>query len=170
MKHDSYQRKLQDADRDDLVSELKRTLFVAIRGKYKTDTSVGNRWNYTVTVAKNRLQSWLVQFMKRKTKQKHYEDYWEGRAAEDDARERSTALIYIDGLPGIELSELFVNHLNIKQTEIIWLRYCGHSNEDIAEQLKLSKDYVRKLYRQAELVLAEALNIPARHRPASAQQ
>ena len=67
-----------------------------------------------------------------------------------------TILTYLDELSGLEIKELLQKHLNIRQTTILWLKYLNYSDKSIGKLLKISSDYVRKIYRQTEHILTTA--------------
>lgn len=65
--------------------------------------------------------------------------------------------LFIDEMKYCEVREIFRKHLNIKQETIIHHTCNKRSNIEIAKLLHITPDHVRKLFKQSEAILVNAL-------------
>ena len=68
-------------------------------------------------------------------------------------------LTTLDGYSYEEIRELFRSVLNIREMAVVYLVHSRFSYIKIAKTLKISADYCRKIYNQAEHKLTEALGL-----------
>ena len=68
-------------------------------------------------------------------------------------------LVTLDEISYGEVRELFRSVLDIRQMAVVYLVHSGFDYVKIAKTLKISEDYCRKIYNQAENKLTEAIGL-----------
>ena len=74
-------------------------------------------------------------------------------------RKNGNLLTTLDGYLYEEVRELFKSTLDIREMAIVYLVHSGFKYDKIARTLKISVDYCRKVYNQAESKLRDALGL-----------
>ncbi len=154
-----YKFNFTACDLEDIKSELKCLLLTDIRSKYLAGIHIIHPRNYVLAVCKNDLQNTLIKILRLRKNKSRYEREWKVKMVDAKNRKSNDLLIYLDQYSYAEVRELFMSALNIREMVVVYLVHCRFSYTKIAEILKISVDYCRKIYNQAEHKLTETLDL-----------
>ena len=147
----------QPDDIADIKSELKVLLFADIKKKFDNNNKISNPRNYVFAVCKNDLLDILRKTSKYRKYRSHYENEWKIKMINAKNGGKGDLLTTLDGYSYVEVIELFRLTLDIMEMAIVYLVHSGFDYENIAGTMKISVDYCRKIYKQAENKLIKAL-------------
>lgn len=152
-----YQFNLTSSDLADIKSELKYLLLADIKKKYQKHTEICHPRNYVLAVCKKDLLDVLRKTSKYRKNKSHYENKWKVKMIDAKNRKNENLLITLDKYSYEEIRELFRSALDIREMAVVYLVHSKFDYAKIAKTLKISVDYCRKIYNQAENKLTEAL-------------
>jgi len=150
---------LTAADLADIKSELKCMLLGDIKKKHQKNIEICHPRNYVLAVCKNDLLDILSKTANDRKKKSNFEYEWKVKMIDAKNRKNESLLTTLDKYSYEEVRELFVSKLNIREITVIYLVHCDIDYAKIAKILKISVDYCRKIYNQAENKLTEALGL-----------
>jgi DNA-directed RNA polymerase specialized sigma24 family protein len=140
-------------DLEDIKSHIKVKLLQTVQSKHN---SITNKSAYMYQLVQNCMKNYIMKEVDTYNKIKSYNAEFKDKIMSQNNGHTETILTYLDELSGLEIKELLQKHLNIRQTTILWLKYLNYSDKSIGKLLKISSDYVRKIYRQTEHILTTA--------------
>jgi DNA-directed RNA polymerase specialized sigma24 family protein len=145
------------ADIAEIRSELKCLLLADIKKKYQASSQINHPRNYVLKTCKYDLFDILRKTKKHKKLKSKFEYDWKVKMIDAKNRKNGKLLTTLDEYSYEEIRELFKSVLNITEMAVVYLVHCEFEYEKIAKTLKISDDYCRKLYNQAENKLKKAL-------------
>ncbi len=143
----------------DIRSELKVLLFADIKKKFYNNDKINNTRNYVFTVCKNDLKNILIKISRLRKNKSQYEHEWKIKMIDANNRKKGDLLATLDEYSYVEVRELFMSALDIREMAVVYLVHSGFNYDKIARTLKISVDYCRKIYNQAENKLRDALGL-----------
>jgi DNA-directed RNA polymerase specialized sigma24 family protein len=152
-----YTFNLTADDIEDIRSELKCLLLIDINKKYENRIPIRHPRNYVLTVCKNDLKNTLIKMVRLRKNESRYEHEWKLKMIDAKNRKDEHILTILDKYPYVEVRELFKSALDIREMAIVYLFHSDFDYIQIAKTLKISEDYCRKIYNQAEGKLKNAL-------------
>lgn len=154
-----YQFNFTADDFEDIRSELKCLLLADIKKKYLTHTPISHPRNYVLTVCKNDLFDILRKTSKDRKNKSRYENEWKVKMIDAKYRKDGNLLTTLDEYSYEDVRELFKSALDIREMAVVYLVHSGFKYDKIARTLKISVDYCRKIYNQAENKLKSVLGL-----------
>ena len=154
-----YTFNLTAADLEDVRSELKCLLLTDIDQKYKDRIQIYHPRNYVFTVCKNDLKNTLIKLARLRKNESRYEHEWKVKMIDAKNRKSENLLATLDKYSYVEVRELFKSALDIREMAVVYLVHTGFAYAKIAKTLKISEDYCRKIYNQAESKIKIALGL-----------
>jgi len=154
-----YRFNFTATDIADVKSELKCLLLADIKKKYQAYSQITHPRNYVLTTCKQDLFDILRKTKKHKKRKSQFEYEWKVKMVDANNRKNGELLTTLDKYPYEDIRELFKSCLNIREMAVVHLIHCQFSYAKIAKTLKISEDYCRKLYNQAEKKLRGAVGL-----------
>ena len=154
-----YQFNFTSSGLEDISSELKCLLLADIRNKYLAHIHISHPRNYVLAVCKNDLRNTLIKMVRFRKNKSRYENEWKIKMLNAKNRKSDDLLIYLDQYSYEEVRELFRSELDIREMAVVYLVHSGFDSVKIAKTLKISVEYCRKIYNQAENKLKKALGL-----------
>ena len=145
------------AELADIKSELKCLLLADIKKKYQKRVEISHPRNYVLAVCKNDLIDILRKTTNNRKNRTHYENKWKVKMIDAKNRKNENLLVTLDEISYGEIRELFKSVLDIREMVVVYLVHSGFTYDTIAETLKISADYCRKIYNKAEKKLMSVL-------------
>lgn len=146
-------------DLADIKSELKCLFLADVKKKHQEHVEIYHPRNYVLAVCKNDLKNTLTKISRLRKNKSRYENEWKVKMIDAKNRKNGNLLTTLDGYSYEEVRELFKSALNIREMAVVYLVHCGFSYVKIAKTMKISADYCRKVYNQAENKLRDALGL-----------
>ena len=146
-------------DIKDVASELKCLLFADIRSKYWSGVHISHPRNYVFTVCRNDLFDILRKTKRHQQFKSRYEHEWKIKILNSKNRKKENLLVTLDQYSYEEVRELFRSALDIREMAVVYLVHSGFDYLSIAQTLKISEDYCRKIYNQAKNKLKKAVGL-----------
>ena len=128
-----------------------------IKKKYDKNLEIYNYKNYVITVCKYDIMDILGKRLKLRKNNSKYESKWKAKMIDAWNRKNDNLLTTLNEFSYMEVRELFREVLDIREMAVIFLVHVGFNYCKIGETLKISADYCRKLYNQAEKKIRKAL-------------
>ena len=150
---------LKPADLADIKSELKCLLLADIKKNHQKNVEICHPRNYVLAVCKKDLFDILRKAANDRKNRANFEHEWKAKMLDAKNRKNESLLATLDKYSYEEIRELFVSALNIREITVIHLVHCDFDYVKIAQTLKISVDYCRKIYNQAENKLTAALGL-----------
>lgn len=138
-------------DYKDIEQELACKLFEEVKRVHVNQVQLDNPELHYKVVVKNHLKYVLSKKVKERKRNKLYMSKMETK--------KDCFYCKLDSSAYSGIRELFKQNLTIRENVVIHLRLSGYSDSEIADCLRITEDYVGKLFRTAEQKLRKVLGL-----------